>query len=675
MACRGPGGNHTRGSLFAGENPGECCERAITGRSVVESGVKLPRRKQVGLLTDEEALRRLLIQNELDELRGYLLTPGETPLAKGSGVPLVSGGAAAQTSSGLVVPATAVPAPIDYVGVYVTLDEYAPDPLLVEGVTSRDVAEMITTRYYPRDQLVLALALLNRMAGASSARLGKLSEYYAGWLSDDSAARLRGILSAEGGRRRVLLARQPILAAARAAIVHGHDNEPNPQPEKPLDVHAILLSHAVASQLHSNPDDDRVLAGFPARLVMEILRVGLLYQSDDPFASIDRFSRLWLEYGENLERVRLRGSPRDLLRESTGLEIEDVLAMGFALLAHTMNWSPDEEHHPYLSPQFGSIGDDRIARFVELVSDDLDGFRRRFREHEGDFDFLPFQQTPVVRAEPGLLAIDQAYLWDRVTSGLYWDVHDFEKEHHGDEARTRWTQAYAEMLERMAEDQIEAMAPPILGGKSFYTEEDFREAFSGKQADAGIDFGATFVLFEIVSAQLAVPTRIEGDLEQFEKDTDRLVIKKCRQLSDVAHALLADDSCLTGFARSKKLRVHPVVVVGGGYPIHPFTVDYIDGILRDEGLLLDARIRRLAIVDIGELEILEALVGEGHSIVDVLDGWKSSSLHAAPLKNYVIREFGGERSFRPERMRDRVDQTFRTIIERLGFSDEQDADD
>lgn len=618
-------------------------------------------------MTDEEALRRLLIQNEPDELRGYLLTPGETPLAQGSGVPLVSGGPAVETASGLVVPAKAVPAPIDYVGVYVTLDEYAPDPLLVEGMTSRDVVEMLTTRYYSRHELVVALSLLNRMAGTGVARLEELADYYARWLGAESAEKLRGLLAAEGSGRRVLLARQPILASMREVIVSGRDGERDPAPQKPLDVHAVLLSHAVGSHLHSDPQDDRTLAGFSAPLVMELLRIGLLYQSDDPYASIDRFSRLWLEYGERLSRVTLRASPRDLLQESTGLEIEDILAMGFALLAHTMNWSPDQEEAVHMRPEFGSIDPERVARFLDLVSDDLDGLRERFSEHNGNFDFLAFQKTPVIRAEPGLLALDEAYLWDRVTSGLYWDVHDFEKENHGDDARTRWAQAYAEMLELMAEDQIRAMAPPIIGGTSFYTEEDFKDAFGGKQADAGVDFGSAFVLFEIVSAQLAVPTRIEGDLDQFEKDTERLVIKKCRQLNDVAQALLADDSRLTGYARSEALRVYPVVVVGGGYPIHPFTVDYIDGILREEGLLLDARIRRLAILDIGELEILEALAGEGHSVVDVLDGWKSSSLHEVPLKNYVISVFGGERSFRPDRMQSRVDETFKTIVERLGF--------
>jgi hypothetical protein len=72
-----------------------------------------------------------------------------------------------------------------------------------------------------------------------------------------------------------------------------------------------MLSHAIGTTLGRGDTDGRKLADYPGSLVMELLRIGLLYQSDDIFAAVDRFSRLWLEYGEKLERVQLRASPRD----------------------------------------------------------------------------------------------------------------------------------------------------------------------------------------------------------------------------------------------------------------------------------------------------------------------------------------------------------------------------
>lgn len=617
---------------------------------------------------DEEALRRLLTENEPEELRGYLVAPDEHLRAEGSGAVLLSGGRAGEMPSGLVVPESALPAPIDYVGVYVTLDEYVPDADILGYPDSDAVAAQLTAAYYPRSDLLLSMSLFNRLATRGRETLDEIANYYAGHLSPDLAERLRGLLAGEEGRRRALLARQPLLAAMRYVITNGHDNPVNGD-QKPLDVHAILVTHAIASGLGRHHDDEKKLAGYPASLVMEMLRIGLLYQSDDLFAAIDRFSRLWLKFGDEVD-VELRASPRELLSDASGLQLEDILAMGFGLIAYTMNWKPDLEKNPFMRAEFGSFDQDVVDRFLQLVADDLEGFTRRFADHAGEFDFLPLQQTPVWRSPAGLLVLDEGFLWDRITTGLYWVVHDFEKESYGDTARIRWTQAYGQMVERMAEEQIEAMAPTLFGGgKTFYTEEDFKDAFDGKQADAGLDFGTAFVLLEVVSAQLSVPTRIEGDLEQFEKDTERLVIKKCRQLHDVSMELLSDDSRLTGTSKSPSLTIYPVVVVGGGYPIHPFTDDYIEQILRDENLLRDARVRRLAVVDIGELEILEGLAEDGPTIIEVLESWKQSSLHSVALKNFVIQKYGGERAYRPSRMRDRVEETFRTISGRLGFDE------
>jgi hypothetical protein len=53
----------------------------------------------------------------------------------------------------------------------------------------------------------------------------------------------------------------------------------------------------------------------------------------------------------------------------------------------------------------------------------------------------------------------------RVTRGLYWLVHDYEKFTHGETARNRWTQAYSEMIETRVEDQLRAMAPRLIGGR------------------------------------------------------------------------------------------------------------------------------------------------------------------------------------------------------------------
>jgi hypothetical protein len=175
------------------------------------------------MATDEEALRRLLTEHEPDELRGYLVTPSEIPRAEGSGAAFISGGPSTTTAAGLIIPGSAVPAPIDYLGVYVILEEYAEPDMTASGWTLDSIIDALTTLYYPREQLVLALALLNRVTTKGKKALDEIADYYIPWLSPEFGQRLRGLLSGQEGRRRALLARQPLLATMRHVIAHRVD--------------------------------------------------------------------------------------------------------------------------------------------------------------------------------------------------------------------------------------------------------------------------------------------------------------------------------------------------------------------------------------------------------------------------------------------------------------------
>jgi hypothetical protein len=77
------------------------------------------------------------------------------------------------------------------------------------------------------------------------------------------------------------------------------------------------------------------------------------------------------------------------------------------------------------------------------------------------------------------------------------------------------------------------------------------------------------LLAEVVSGQLHTATRIFGDFAQVGRDTERLVLAKCRQLHDAALSFLASPEALTG-AAVYDVRVVPVVVAATGYPANPF---------------------------------------------------------------------------------------------------------
>ncbi|MGH2660687.1 MAG: hypothetical protein ACRDHS_13765, partial [Actinomycetota bacterium] len=132
---------------------------------------------------------------------------------------------------------------------------------------------------------------------------------------------------------------------------------------------------------------------------------------------------------------------------------------------------------PLFDPPHLGVGMDQedIDRFLLLVSATKDDFRSAFGSSDSRFGFLPFETSPVLRTDAGLLVLSETGLWRRITSGLYWVVHDYVKNVRspGTDDNLRWNEAYSEMVEMAVEDQLESMAPALLGpGTLFYTEED-----------------------------------------------------------------------------------------------------------------------------------------------------------------------------------------------------------
>ena len=107
-------------------------------------------------------------------------------------------------------------------------------------------------------------------------------------------------------------------------------------------------------------------------------------------------------------------------------------------------------------------------------------------------------------------------------------------------------------------------------------------------------------------------------------------------------------------------------MTGEGFPVSPITCRYIDEYCASNGLLVQIGVRRLCVIDIGDLECLEGLAHHGHSMLTVLDGWKQSDLAEVSLRNYLLETFPWDPNlYRPPRMRPRVQAAYDEIVEHL----------
>lgn len=536
--------------------------------------------------------------------------------------------------------------PANMMATYVSLDEYAPNVSV----------QVIQDRFhrYPSITQLEALAMLNRIAADR-----ELSEEWGSTfqqtLQPELGQKLGEILATNKGSH-VLLARQVILRAM-LDVLQDEPEDVSTTQEVPL-AHLLTVAtlevHEVANrlpqvgttgQMPSNDRQDEQILGVPFRLALELMQNQIFNVPTDPYSLVGRMVHIWSR-SDSLVRTTIRKAPRELLLEATALEFEDFLALGFALYAHARSWRPGESL--WLKADFNSsLPQEKIAKFVSLVSAALDQYRPAVAKMQSDWDFLFLQSKPVLRYQDSLLVLDPQFLLERVLLGIYWDVHDHERDVQAlvsrSRARLQWTQAYSEMVEQQVVDHLNRIAPPILFQsqglqRAFYSEDDLRTAYpqqGQKLADGALHFGGDLCLFEVVSGQVKTAFRIGGERHAFEEDVDRLVLEKAEQLDGAAQAILENEHALTNHPPTPGLRILPVIVVASGFPMNPASLHFLESKLSERSLLQDPRIQPLVVIDLSELEMLEALHEHGMSLVDVLMDWIQSENWGAPLGVYL----------------------------------------
>jgi hypothetical protein len=565
---------------------------------------------------------------------------------------------------------------MDYTGIYLTLREYMPDLPVVGADLAR------TIQLFGQQQIVMIGhdEMIGQLCalGAIAQQPPLLSDLTAA-LRDSLAPQSRGrFLSAvEGVPRHVILARQPILLAmARTFADDGLFSGPPGVPRLPPAVAAAMLSHCVADTLvvEGATKQEAKIGRFPERLAVDLVCNQTLNSIEDPVSLFDRTIRLWRDFGDVGAPCIGGRDPATLLQEITSLEVEDFVAMGFALYAHRLAWRPGRPLA--LADDFGCDIDEGSKRaFLAHTSRSLDEMSQTLKTTppRSPWDFLAFKTTPVLHhrlegEERGrLVVIDIEFLLDRVTSGLFYFVHDHLKEVEGELARQQWTQAWGAMVEAMVEENFRPHTLPLLGGgKTYFTEEDLKVAYPGhKTSDLVLDLGDALVAVEIVSRRPHGDTLLLGDPNALRIDLERIVFKKVRQLDDTVTCLLQDPSAL-GLPAGRR-PIQPVVVAAGGFAMSPVTANAINDYCVSEGKLRGADVRQLAIVTIEETEMLEGCL-ESHSIslAEVLLNWKRSTLAAVSLKNFLLQQFGDMAlGFRPARMKPRFDRFATDVTNRL----------
>jgi hypothetical protein len=565
--------------------------------------------------------------------------------------------------------------PTESVGVYVIASEYLVPYFRNKGEACEpaDLSSLLSqlTVAHPRDDMLQALAGLNQIS-----RRVDLAEAFRRHLATeidaDLALSLNDAMDSPAGHpRRVLLARPCILRAMRWVAEHAPPGQPPNGPAlQPASLaRAMLLVHLVAEGMGARIKSgrDTRVGGLTESLALELVCNGLSTRRDNEGSMLARTRLLYEHYGARLRRALPRAAPLLMVEEALGMPFDHALAVGFAYYAAA------EDNDPLRAPPLfpAQLGGSRMPptswhQFLAVYGQTSDEFSARAAVARADWQMGSLQARPLLIMGEDVLVLDEDYLIEAITRGLYWLVHDHEKKRYGDKARNLWTQVHGEMHELLVESYLEALAPRALSDmRLVFDEDDLGEAFPNtKRADIGVDFGTTVLIADAQGGQVSTRTREQADPEAFVADMERLVLGKVDQLEATARNLLRSPQPSGSPLQRPAPHITPAVVTAGLFAQNPVVREHINSEILRRGLLQHPRVAPLAVLDLRDLEHAAVVIAEhGVTLIDLLSEWRGSDSSDTSLSDWLA---GGVYSTTPgvrlPELSEALERTFDSIL-------------
>lgn len=558
----------------------------------------------------------------------YFAEPSQgTVYAEGTTVPLI-GVPLTERPSGLLVPAAAVrvPAPIDLAQMFVTAEDvlgFTPPPgYVIEQLRRLPLA----------DALTWCAQLLSWVECPDAGDKRTDAELARSLITGSASEKVQNLLQ---DRTRRLVIPQGVLVLAKLATLYCPKAVDAAEPANMI---AALLTVSSYLSGSAGPDPEtgnKGLSGLPPGLAREIVANQYFNVNRDEKGLFARFVRRFL-HDDGV------GGLREFYHDATGVLLDDIVVVALGL------WSRAVKHEPRTGPGwFDSLGwdTDRLDAALALIATPENDLRAQIVddvENFGmDWHFYAFGRHPVVRlSDDSLVLMSPRLLLERVFGWLpIFDVEDgFKKQGQSKKAARAMTR-FRSATEKYA---LETLAS-IVGNNPtvrLFDEDALKAAYGApgvRIADVAIDYGDAMVVIEVNSGRLKTPTVAALSDDALREDVGKLVINKAEQVDSTIRQIRADEARLTGSAAVR--RFYPVVVVAEGFPTNPITTEMVADELGAAGYLRDADVAPLQVLDLEDLEIIEALQEHGGpSLRDLLDSKPNGGLARMDMKSFILAE-------------------------------------
>lgn len=603
-----------------------------------------------------EFLRRQLADREPGSLRdAYLAVPVPgRPVLEGTTAPALTP-QWQQQPSGLITPATAPTQPIDLLGVYLTFSEIFGFPA-DSGYTVRQL------RVLPLGVVLQFCAeLLNALSQPGASRADLDRHFATQWLRDPFRTRVLNLLR---DPRRALLVPQALMLLARAAVEHSPDTLPEDTEQGNLVGALLTFSDLTGASGRQGPT---VITDQPGELGREIIANQYFNNSTSVAHTLTRYVRRWRH---GLPQVDNIGGLVDLAavyEECTGVTLDDLTIVAGALwiaACHGEVLTPAAELETLLPAG-------RAAGALSLISAHPDTLREAVQaeraQRRTEWTFDAFQQYPVVRLGDLLLVVDQRYLIDRAFGWLpINDIRFPPRTRSRPAGHKKRAEQAVHTLRRLSELYVSEILHSITGqggARRVYDDAELKTAFQEKKqkiADAAIDYGDTWIVVEVTTSQLQrdAATAVPGDAQV--NDIDKL-LDEVHQIDATIQALRRDESRLTGVAGPVRRRYLPLLLLTEGFPVNPVTMTVIRERADRDGLLQGQDVMPLEVLDVEELELIEALQEQqGVSLLTLIQRKQASHLERMPMRSFLYATITTAFSH-PQRFEGKISEALRPL--------------
>ncbi len=420
--------------------------------------------------------------------------------------------------------------------------------------------------------------------------------------------------------------RTQLLALAKYLLKYGNTNstEDNPTADdiRKSGLALLAITDAITADFRHReralPQEDKL-----EHVVFELLSTSYMIRS--PWL-IFAMLRPWQMYTDIQNNPILRSSPdyidvEELFLQASGVSLRDYLSVGIALLIYFIGHYLSDEQVGSFDPasldpgswlSTSSLPASAVNATLRIIVNTPDQMRARVTpqsRRELLYDFLPFQSSPLLKLPSGrIVLLCFQYLFDRLTTGVYWIVLDHLYTKSGPSASLAWTRFNGRIFQEHVTRRIRELAPR--GGPETKLFEDSLYRIGAQEqraADAMLLDGNRLVLVESSATRLTARRSVSlGDVDSIRADMDKMVFHNAASLDAVIRHAQAGTLAPEGHSLAGAAQYLPVIVLPEGFPRFPVIDSYLRQQVTSKGLLLQRGVAPLAILDIEELEVLSA---------------------------------------------------------------------